>query len=74
MRPLQLVFNERAVRPGIDVTKRYIPTDVFGRVGIPLIVACTRCGMTLPIREGYVEDSGYTDCADCAGVRGGISA
>jgi len=57
------IFEERARKAGIDLALYggRIPAELMLRLGIPLIVACTKCGMTMSGFEALgpvVEDRG----------------
>lgn len=38
----------------------------FGARGIPMIVCCTCCGMTMATPSAFVNEEGETFCEDCA--------
>jgi len=45
-----------------------IPAVWFKRNFLPMVVACSCCGMTMASPSAWVDSQGYTYCADCAGV------
>lgn len=44
-----------------------IPGDLFQQHGVPMVVACTHCQMTMAVFSAKVDDHGNTWCVDCAG-------
>jgi hypothetical protein len=44
-----------------------IPATVFAELGLPLIVACTCCGMTMCFPSCVIDDDNYVYCSDCGG-------
>lgn len=40
----------------------------FVENGIPMIVHCSCCEMTMASPSAWIDDEGYTYCASCAGV------
>ena len=58
------VLNERAKAAGITLGT-IIEMEVFDRLGLPMIVACTHCEMTLAFPNAVVGD-GHTFCQSCA--------
>lgn len=40
----------------------------FSENGIPMVVACTCCGMTMASPSAWIDDKGYTYCGMCADV------
>lgn len=36
--------------------------------GIPMIVRCCCCDMTMASPSAWIDDEGYTYCADCADI------
>lgn len=39
----------------------------FAERGLPMIVECTCCGMTMALPSAYIDEKDYIYCADCAG-------
>lgn len=35
--------------------------------GLPMIVECSCCGMTMALPNAYIDDEGYIYCANCKG-------
>lgn len=52
---------------GIDVPHDNIPGDWFSKTGIPMIVACTCCGMTMAAPSALIDNNGQCYCSGCAG-------
>lgn len=40
----------------------------FSENGIPMIVACSCCGMTMASPSAWIDEEGYTFCDSCADV------
>jgi hypothetical protein len=40
-------------------------------VGLPMIVACTGCTMTMAGAAALIDAEGFCWCADCAEIQGG---
>lgn len=38
----------------------------FAQNGLPMIVSCCCCDMTMASPSAWVDDQGYIYCADCA--------
>lgn len=52
---------------GIDVPHDNIPGSWFSKTGIPMIVACTCCGMTMAAPSALIDSDGQCYCSSCAG-------
>ena len=53
---------------GVSVPERSVPERWFVEHRVPMVVACTRCGMTMAVFSALVDPaSGLTYCASCAG-------
>lgn len=52
---------------GINLPKGNINGEWFVENGLPIVVRCSCCGMTMASPSAYVDDDGYTYCADCKG-------
>lgn len=52
----------------IEMPKGNISGAWFVDNGIPMIVHCTCCEMTMASPSAWIDDEGYTYCSDCAGV------
>jgi hypothetical protein len=52
---------------GLDLDRDQIPAADFAAAGLPLIVACTGCTMTMNVLSANVTDDESVYCADCAG-------
>ena len=50
---------------GIDVPKGNIGGDWFAKNHIPMIVACTSCGMTMASPFALINSDGECFCGDC---------
>lgn len=40
----------------------------FAENGIPMVVRCSCCDMTMASPSAWIDDEGYTYCSDCARV------
>ena len=61
-------FFEYVRARGIDIPEGNISGEWFSKHGYPMVVRCACCEMTMAIPSAYIDDEGYTLCADCAGV------
>lgn len=52
----------------LEMPKGNISGAWFVKNGIPMIVRCSCCDMTMASPSAWVDDEGYTYCSDCAGV------
>ena len=64
-------FKEYVEARGIEIPEGNISGEWFSKYGYPMVVRCACCEMTMAIPSAYVDDEGYTYCADCAGVSEG---
>lgn len=53
---------------GTEMPHGNISGDWFVKYGIPLIVRCRCCDMTMAIPSAWIDDEGYTYCANCADI------
>ena len=53
---------------GLEIPKGNISGEWFYEHQIPMVVRCSCCGMTMASPSAWVDDEGYTYCADCADV------
>ena len=51
----------------VEMPKGNIPGSWFFENGIPMIVRCSCCDMTMASPSAWVDDEGYTYCANCVG-------
>ena len=56
-------------RYNVEMPKGNIPGEWFMKSSFPMVVKCACCEMTMASPCAWVDDEGYTYCADCAGVR-----
>ena len=54
-------------RFNIEMPHENIPGNWFSENGLPMIVACTYCGMTMSSPSALVDDDGHCYCSSCAG-------
>ncbi|MEV7227281.1 hypothetical protein AB0M79_09700 [Polymorphospora sp. NPDC051019] len=65
-----------AYRVGIDLLRDKVGEksayewDDHKAAGLPMIVACTHCTMTMAGASALIDVDGYIWCADCAETRG----
>lgn len=52
----------------LEMPKGNISGAWFSENGLPMIVACSCCGMTMASPSAWIDDEGYTYCSDCADV------
>ena len=51
---------------GIVMPSGTISGAWFAENGIPMVVACTCCGMTMAAPNAMVDEEGHAYCWDCA--------
>lgn len=65
---LTSVHNYLIQKMDIEMPHDTIPGTWFRDNGLPMIVACTCCGMTMALPGGWVDyDTGEIYCSGCAG-------
>ena len=52
---------------GIEMPKGDVDASWFAEQGLPMIVECACCQMTMAVPNAYIDDEGYTYCSGCAG-------
>lgn len=52
---------------GLEMPKGNIPGTWFSENGLPMIVACTCCGMTMSSPSAWIDRDGQCYCGSCAG-------
>lgn len=63
---------------GVELMRRVVGDkatygwDDHAKVGLPMIVACTGCTMTMAGAGALIDADGQCWCADCAEIRGGV--
>lgn len=50
---------------GEEMPKGEIPASWFAEQGLPMIVECTYCGMTMALPSALVDDDGNCYCHGC---------
>ena len=45
-----------------------VDANWFFKQGLPMIVECASCKMTMAVPNAYIDDKGYTYCSSCAEV------
>lgn len=60
-------FNEWLKEQGIEMPKGTINGTWFAEHGLPMIVRCTCCEMTMASPNAFIDDEGYTYCTNCKG-------
>ena len=43
-----------------------VTADVLDQLGLPMVVACAGCQMTMGLPSAHVDPQGFTYCAECA--------
>ena len=56
---LKANYNEELPKGNIDM-------GWFGQRGLPAIVECACCKMTMALPNAYIDEESYTYCSDCA--------
>jgi len=51
----------------LEMPEGDIPGSWFSENGLPMIVACICCGMTMAAPWCLLDSNGYTYCGTCAG-------
>lgn len=52
---------------GLEMPKGNIPGNWFSENGLPMIVACACCGMTMAAPSAWIDEDGSCYCGGCAG-------
>ena len=65
MKTGEQVFAERGGKP--NTPEGSITLAEFQRVGLPMVVACVGCAMTMNFFSALVDEDGRIWCRDCAG-------
>lgn len=52
---------------GIKMPKGNISGAWFAEHDLPMIVECKCCTMTMALPSAFIDNEGYTYCADCKG-------
>jgi len=52
----------------LEMPQGNISGEWFSQNGIPMVVRCSCCGMTMASPSAWIDDEGYTFCSDCADV------
>ena len=52
----------------VEMPQGSISGDWFYDNGIPMIVRCCCCDMTMASPSAWIDEEGYTYCADCADI------
>lgn len=59
-------FFDWCAEQGIEVPEHEINGSWFSEHGLPMIVQCTCCGMTMATPSAMLNDDGECFCAECA--------
>lgn len=51
----------------MEMPKGTVDASWFVDHGLPMIVQCSCCTMTMSLPNAFVDDEGYTYCSDCKG-------
>lgn len=51
----------------LEMPSGNIPGTWFAENGLPMVVSCTCCGMTMVAPSAFVDDDGSIYCGDCSG-------
>lgn len=52
----------------VEMPHGNIPGSWFHDNGIPMIVRCCCCDMTMASPSAWIDEEGYTYCSDCADI------
>ena len=62
-------FKEWAEQNGIEIPKESnIPMTWFHEKGLPAVVRCSNCQMTMILFSAMIDEDGYTYCPSCGGA------
>ena len=50
---------------GLEMPHGSIPGSWFSKNGLPMIVACTCCGMTMAVPSALIDSNGQCYCSEC---------
>lgn len=53
---------------GIEVPHDSIPGTWFSENGIPMVVSCSCCGMTMASPSALIDEDGCCYCSSCGGT------
>ena len=53
---------------GIEVPHDNIPETWFYENGLPRVVACASCGMTIASPSALIDENGFCYCSSCGGT------
>jgi len=53
---------------GLEMPSPEIPVLWFAENGLPIIVSCTCCGMTMFSHSAWIDRDGQCYCSGCAGA------
>lgn len=59
--------NFIAANFGLEMPKGDIPGTWFSENGLPMVVACTCCGMTMAAPSAWIDMDGSCYCGSCIG-------
>jgi len=65
------VLRERAAQARINLEQYegIIPGAIVENLGIPIVVACTDCGINMAGPTAYISPDGHTYCGECKAHR-----
>ena len=55
---------------GIEMPNDNIPGSWFAENSLPMVLACSCCGMTMSSPSAMIDDEGYALCGGCADAGG----
>ena len=58
-------YNEYNKRKEVDIMKTF-SGEWFAEQGLPMIVECTCCRMTMALPTAFIDDDSYIYCSTCA--------
>ena len=50
----------------IEMPNGNVDAGWFAEQGLPMIVECKCCTMTMALPNAYIDSAGYTYCSDCS--------
>ena len=61
-------FRQYVESMNIKMPEGSISGAWFAEHGLPMVVKCTCCEMTMASPSAWIDEEGYTYCSDCADI------
>ena len=68
MKRYETLRNYLAREYSLELPHGDIPGTWFSKNGLPMVVRCTCCNMTMCSVSAWIDKDGYTYCGGCAGA------